>query len=115
MNAYLSIVLLLLAVAWLPLAWRFFRGWRNRKNPVSLAICAAISLSSYANILLALTLLGQASWAFFTFATRVFDLIVVANFYVAFHWSNTRFPNTRRVSHEYSVPPTNTTTTPRSS
>jgi hypothetical protein len=111
----LAAALLTLAVAWLPLAWRFLRGWRNRKNPVSLAICAAIGLSVYVNIMLVLALAGRTSWEFFVVATRVFDLIVVANFYVAFHWSKKRFPEARQRPHEYSIPPTNTTTTPRSS
>ena len=113
MTNALTVALVLLAIAWLPLAGRFLRGWRNRKNPVSLAICAAICLSSYTNLIMALMLTSDASWEFFVVATRVFNLIVIVNFYVAFHWSKRRFPDTRRAPHEYTVPPTNTTTTPR--
>jgi hypothetical protein len=115
MSVLFAVALLVLAMAWLPLAWRFLRGWRNRKNPVSLAICAAIGLSVYVNVMLALALTERTSWEFFTIATRAFDLIVVANFYIAFHWSKKRFPEARTAPHEYSIPPTNTTTTPRSS
>jgi hypothetical protein len=115
MSILLAAALLTLAVVWLPLAWRFLRGWRNRKNPVSLAICAAIGLSVYVNIMMALALTEHTSWEFFIIATRLFDLVVIVNFYVAFHWSKKRFPNARRTPHEYSIPPTNTTTIPRSS
>jgi hypothetical protein len=104
-----------LAVAWLPLAWRFLRGWRNRKNPVSLAICAALCLFAYTNIMLALELVDGESWEFFTIATRIFDLVVIVNFYVAFRWSAKRFPDARSHPVEYTVPPMNSSNTPRGS
>jgi hypothetical protein len=98
-----------LAIAWLPLALRFLRGWKNRRNPVSLAICAALCLFMYTNVMLGIVLIDGASWNFFVIATHVFHLIVVANFYVAFKWSERRFPDQRHRtrSNEYSVPPTN--------
>lgn len=96
---------LALAVAWAPLFKRFLRGWRNRKNPVSLAICALISLIMYTNVMTALLALDPGNWQ----TVRVLDLLfggfVVVNFYASFRWSNQRFPNARRGA--YSVPPTN--------
>jgi hypothetical protein len=111
-STALLIASCVLAVAWLPLAARFNRGWRTRKNPVSLAICAAALLFAYTNVLFAFALAGQASWEFSAIATHAFDAVVVVNFYVAFRWSDRRFADERR---EYSVPPTNSTSTPRSS
>jgi uncharacterized membrane protein len=102
-----------LALAWLPLALRFNRGWKNRRNPVSLAICMAALLFAYTNILFALAIAEEASWTFFAKATHVFDLVVVVNFYVAFRWSDRRFVDARQKG--YSIPPTNSTGTPRGS
>jgi len=111
-NIPLAVVSSVLAASWLPLALRFSRGWKNRRNPVSLAICAAALLFSYTNVLFALALLGETTWRFFAVATHVFDVVVVVNFYIAFKWSDRKFVDARR---EYSVPPTNTTSTPRRS
>lgn len=112
MDTVLIATSCLLAVAWIPLAVRFNRGWRSRKNPVSLAICAATLLFTYTNVLFAFALAHETTWNFFAVATHVIDFVVVVNFYVAFRWSDKRFAEARR---EYSIPPTNTTSTPRSS
>ncbi len=105
MNETLVVLSCALALAWLPLAVRFNRGWKTRRNPVSLAISAAMCLFVYTNILFVLALLEQTTWRFFVIATHAFDAIVVANFYVAFRWANKRFPDSR--TNSYSVPPTN--------
>jgi uncharacterized membrane protein len=114
MKLALIITSSVLALAWLPLAVRFNRGWKTRKNPVSLAICAAMLLFAYTNVLFAFAISGETSWRFFAIATHVFDAIVVVNFYAAFRWSDKKFENQRRDYH-YSVPPTNSTSTPRGS
>lgn len=98
MNA-VAVLSCLLALAWLPIAWKFHSFWKSRKNPVSLAICAAALLYAYTNILFAFALNGQASWQFFGNATHVFDLIVVVNFYIAFRWSDKKFVGARRGDH----------------
>lgn len=112
MKLALIIAASVLALAWLPLAVRFSRGWKTRKNPVSLAICAAMLLFAYTEVLFAFAISGETTLRFFAVATHVFNAIVVVNFYVAFRWSDTKFVNARR---GYSVPPTNTTSTPRRS
>ncbi len=113
MNTALIAVSCVLALAWLPLAVRFNRGWRYRRNPVSLAICAAMLLFTYTNVLFAFTLADQTTWRFFAVATHVFDVVVVVNFYIAFRWSDRKFVDARRAT--YSVPPTNSASTPRGS
>lgn len=112
MNTVLIFTSCMLAAAWLPLAARFNRGWKSRKNPVSLAIAAAALLFAYTNVLFAFALIGQASWEFSAIATHAFDFVVVINFYVAFRWSDTKFTEARR---QYSIPPTNSASTPRRS
>lgn len=109
MNVALIIASVFLAAAWLPLAWRFNLGWRARKNPVSLAICASALLFSYTNILFILALTGETTWRFFALTTHVFDVVVVVNFYVAFYWSDQKFVEARR--RVYSIPPPNVTDT----
>ena len=101
-NAIISLVL---AVAWIPLIGRFLRGWRNRKNPVSMAICAMISFLIYVNVITALTLMGLGTWETTQSLSILFNAFVIINFYMSFHWSNQRFPDARKGS--YSVPPTN--------
>lgn len=112
MSFALPVLSIVLAVAWIPLAFRFKRGWKNRRNPVSLAICAAVLLFSYRNALTSLALIDETTWSFVTIATHVFEVIVVINFYFAFRWSDAKFAEARR---EYTVPPMNTTSTPRQS
>lgn len=112
MNTVLIILSGALALAWLPLALRFNSGWRARRNPVSLAICASVLLFAYTNGLFALALAGWTTWRFFATAWHVFGVVVVVNFYVAFRWSEKRFPDARST---YSIPPTNVSSTPRRS
>lgn len=113
MTTALVVASIVLAIAWLPLAVRFLRGWRNRKNPVSLAICAALCLFAYTNVMFALVVIEGASLQFLAIATHAFELVVITNFYIAFKWSAKRFPDARTHPPEYSVPPMNSTNTPR--
>ena len=99
-----------LALAWIPIALRFKQGWRDRQNPVSLAICAAVLLFSYQNVLVGLALANETTWRFVTIASHIFEVIVVVNFYFAFRWSDTKFADARR---GHTIEPVNTTRTPR--
>jgi hypothetical protein len=94
-----------LALAWIPLLVRFLRGWRSRKNPVSLAICATISALIYSNVTTALTAMGQGAWETVRLLTMMVNVFVIVNFYLSFHWSSQRFPDARKNS--YSIPPMN--------
>lgn len=94
-----------LALAWVPLLIRFLRGWRSRRNPVSLAICATITALIYGNITTALTAMGQGAWETVRMLTIAVNVFVVLNFYLSFHWSGQRFPDARRGT--YSIPPMN--------
>lgn len=99
------IIPIILALAWVPLLIRFLRGWQNRKNPVSLAICATISALIYGNITIALTAMGQGAWETVRMLSIAVHVFVVMNFYLSFYWSSQRFPDARRGS--YSIPPMN--------
>jgi membrane protein YdbS with pleckstrin-like domain len=47
MNLALLVTSAILAVAWIPVLVRFFRNWRTRANPISLAICFLVAFSIY--------------------------------------------------------------------
>lgn len=98
------VIPLALAIAWIPLLVRFLRGWHNRRNPVSLAICATISSVIYGNVTTALLAMGQGAWQTVRILTVAVNAFVVVNFYLSFHWSR-RFSDARRSS--YSIPPMN--------
>lgn len=104
MQSALVIMAFVLALAWLPLVWKFQTGWRNRRNPVSLAICATLLALAYKNVVFAFALKGEASWRFFGRATLIFDAVAIVNFYVSFYWANKKFPTQRKPS-DTSPPP----------
>lgn len=87
---------LALAVGWLPLAWKFHRAWTKRKNPVSLAICLVMVLFAYQNAMFILAVQGETTWRFYSIATRSFEVIAIANFFIAFRWSDAKFADARR-------------------
>jgi len=96
MQVVLAVCSLLMALAWLPLARKFQISWRTRKNPVSLAICASMLAAAYVNVIYAFALTGYATWIFFGNATRVFEFVVIANFYISLRWSDMKFVGARR-------------------
>lgn len=47
MSVALLVLSFVLALAWLPILVKFFRNWRGRANPISLAICFIIAFAIY--------------------------------------------------------------------
>jgi len=85
------IVALVIALAWLPVLIKFFRSWRERTNPVSLAICVLVGSSIYLPVYAALLL--PASWPLATFLAV--DGLACSSFYAAFWWTRKRFHDSR--------------------
>ena len=102
MTSVLVIGALCLSLLWMPLSMKFLAAWRTRKNPVSLAIFAMMLMLTYTNIIFAVALIGEASWRFYAVATRVFELVICVNFFVAFRWSDTKFSGNRKTD---TIPP----------
>lgn len=102
MRQVLVVWAVALAFAWVPLALKFQRSWRARKNPVSLAICLTMLLFTYANLMFVLAVTGQTSWRFYSVATRSFEVAAIVNFFIAFRWSDTRFAGTRQTDQDQS-------------
>lgn len=95
MPIVLIIASCILALAWVPVAFHFNKGWKVRRNPVSLAIWLMVLFCSYTNILFVLALLDQTSWQFFSLATHAVDMVILINFYLAFHWEAKKFGDQR--------------------
>lgn len=92
----LVLALIVVGVAWLPLAARFWLSWRDRHNPVSLAICGAMAFMVWLH--------GALAWAIYTSSVSVewfgatavvLSTLLMAYFYVSFAWSRHRFPDSR--------------------
>lgn len=80
-----------IAMAWIPLLLKFFRSWRDRANPISLAICFLIILASYSPLWVSLGPEKPWSWA----GLLVIDSLVCGSFYVALLMARRRFPDSR--------------------
>ena len=95
-----AIVRLVLAAAWVPLMARFLRGWHKRSNPVSLAICATIVALIHNNVVAALVEMGQITGDTVQVLVVCVNVVVVANFYLSFHWSKRLFPDDRGIPYK---------------
>ena len=97
MDVILTIIALIGAVCWLPLSWRFFKSWQDRKNPVSLAISSLALFQSWGMVMSGWSITRGHSvdprWAH---AGYMFvSILVCILFFVAFRWSNTSFKEGR--------------------
>ncbi len=96
MTVFLIALSVALAAAWVPILLKFIRSWRARRNPVSLAICGAILLSIYSNILAIAVFAFDGNATTAAIATHVFNGMVCVNFYFAFLWASRKFSDDRR-------------------
>lgn len=94
----LPLLFLLAAVGWVPILLRFYESWRDRRNPVSLAICALIIMVVYLGALFALHLLGEITSVYVGWLLLGFDVLVCVNFYLSFAWSRARFKSDRKAN-----------------
>jgi cytochrome c biogenesis factor len=79
------------ALVWLPILLRFFRSWRERNNPISLAIFVLVLLAVYTPIYAAITISG---WPCATILA--IDGLLCVTFHVAFLVADRRFANARK-------------------
>jgi uncharacterized membrane protein len=89
--AILLAVSLVLALAWVPVFRFFFRAWRERANPISLAICFLVLFAIYTNGAAVLLLAFGSSSLDAVIALRVVDLAVLVFFYLSFRWAKHRW------------------------
>lgn len=92
LHAWIAVASALVALAWLPVIFRFLQSYRARKNPQSLAICGPIVALLYANISTIWYSQVPQEWLILT--VRAAELLAVVHFYAAFRWSK-KFRDTR--------------------
>lgn len=85
------IAALVVAFAWLPVLLRFYRSWRARGNPISLAICVLVLAALYGPVYLTATL--PVSWPVAT--VGAINTIALLTFYVTIYYAAQKFPDTR--------------------
>lgn len=95
MTTTFSIIAAVLALAWLPIVRKFFRAWKSRKNPVSLAISWLILVFAYGHALYVLVASFEADRIWVQTIGLAFSAIACVNFYVSFYWSEHKFTDQR--------------------
>lgn len=88
----------ILALAWLPILFQFFKNWRGRNNPISLAICFVVAFAIYLCFQPFLTLFGpQADPAVTALTVQAANTVTCLFFHVSFGWAKRKFgPEDRR-------------------
>lgn len=83
-------VSIVLAAAWVPVAIFFWRSWKRRRTPLSLAICGVVSYPIYTNVSAAVLMKNEPVWAFTSLA--VINAAVLINFYLCYQSQRRTFP-----------------------
>lgn len=82
-----------LALAWIPALLKFFRAWRLRTNPISLAICLLIAFVGYLPVFVTATAMLSSPWDVAT--VLGVDAVICASFMGAILWANRKFSGER--------------------
>jgi hypothetical protein len=80
---------------WTPILVRFYRSWSKRRNPISLAICAAIALIMWASLAGMWVATNRIEANVFILATAAMSTVVAVYAHIAFYWSQKRFNDSR--------------------
>lgn len=81
---------------WVPILVKFYRSWSNRHNPVSLAICALITLIIWMAIAGIWILSGNISHELIVTCSAALSSSVAIVFHIAFYWSEHKFAGSRQ-------------------
>lgn len=92
-----------LAALWVPIGLHFWKAWRLRGVPLSLAICGLVGFQVYLNSGTWLFLGNDPLWVASVVAGV--NLLILVNFYACLKWQNRRFMGTRRKSQKISLQP----------
>ncbi len=92
-NIVVISIAAVLAVAWVPVGVHFWRSWKNRGSPLSLAILALIGYPIFINASTAIFLTeAEITTLLILIGT---NLLLLLNFVMCFRWQKERFPNAR--------------------
>lgn len=85
----LLLMFLAVSLLWIPVLLFFFRNWRERKNPISLAICSVLFFVIYSDALVWAGLLGQTKIPLYIMQAT--EVATIAFFYLAIRWAEKKF------------------------
>lgn len=97
----LIVVSAALAAAWIPVGVHFWKSWKHRGSPLSLAICAMVGFPVFTNISTTIFLTGSRTHT--VLAMIGTNLLLLLNFMICFKWQKERFPDARSLPSK-SVP-----------
>lgn len=81
---------------WSPILFNFLKQWYRRRNPVSLAIAAAVLLIMWWAVAGIWLITGEADTELVVFATAGASILTACCVHLAFYRSKTRFQDQRK-------------------
>lgn len=99
-EVVLGVSAVLLALSWIPVGLFFWRSWRTRRSPLSLAICALVAYPVFTNVSTFAFLAGPSTSS--VGGMIVANTVLLFNFLLCFHLQK-KFPDSRK--HETLSPP----------
>jgi len=99
----LVVVSAVLAAAWVPVGVHFWRSWKHRGSPLSLAICGLVGFPVFTNASTAIFLNGDEVQTVLAMVGTNFLLLL--NFMICFKWQKQRFPDARTGPSTSTNPP----------
>lgn len=80
---------------WLPILARFYKSWTGRRNPISLAICAAILLLIWSSVAGGWLVTGSVNTCLVVVVSAGLSAAVAGYAHLAFYWSTKKFNSER--------------------
>ena len=81
--------------AWSPILFRFYKNWQSRHNPISLAICSAVSLLMWLAIAGIWEVTGDVRAEVVSFVSTGVSILVAAYANYTFHIAAKKFDEKR--------------------
>jgi hypothetical protein len=88
--SWLLLLSLILSAAWIPILLFFLKNWRERGNPISLAICGLVGFSAYTDAMVWLYFSNNCN-PYALLAMHIMQALVMIFFYVSFKWTKKKF------------------------
>lgn len=90
MALAIAVIGVIVALGWLPVFRHFWKAWRSRNNPISLAICGLIGFMVYINLAVHIFIKNDPAWT--AVVVGAVNVAVLINFYACFRWAKKLFP-----------------------
>ena len=85
----LTLISMAVSLLWIPVLLFFFKNWRGRKNPISLAICGVIFFVIYSDVLVLLSKVSCSDISLYIMQST--EVLTIFFFYVSFRWARWKF------------------------